>query len=816
MLLFLPLLSFKALRTKKVSTGFSVYTSRIVHKSAEGKWLFQLFGDNIIKTTFQPNGYTKNEQASNAVILKPAIGKKTVFKKDEQCIEFGDVAKVLFCDEKYSYEFGGKKKDVLATNFAEHEYRGFRFQLQEDEQVFGGGERALPLSRRGCGFSLYNSPAYGYGEGQHNLNFSVPFIISSKGYGIFFDNVSNGYLDIGRKNTDVLEAGFTGGELTFYIINGKNPDEILRHYTDLVGRQPVPARWVFGNLMSRFGYRSEEQLMSIVAKMKEEKFPVDAVILDLFWFGDSIKNTLGNLDWVNDNKWPDPDRMIATLKDQGIKTVLITEPYVLMGTKNYSESKPYHSVDHNNEPYTLTNFFFGFGGLLDLFRKDAQDWFWSKYKKQIDKGIAGWWGDLGEPETHPADVHHNLKDLGFKRLFSAGEVHNIYGHNWNKMLHEKYAQHYPEQRLFNLNRSGYAGSQRYSIFPWSGDVGRNWSGFRAQLPIMLGMSLSGVPYIHADAGGFAMGEKDPELYTRWLQFAAFTPVFRPHGTALEEVDPNTAHVESEPVFYPEPYKSIVRKYIQLRYDLVPYNYTLAYQQAKEGKPLTRPMFYYDAEDVNLLKAEDQYMWGDHILVVPVLQKDATERDLYLPKGAWYDLFTHEKIQGGRRITKKVDINNIPLYVKAGSFIPSRPDINNLEDYHSNSLQVTYYPGEADSQYTLYDDDGKTNLSFEKNKYELLHFKARVTKSKYILEMTSNGGVFDQKPSVRNILLTIPGLISKPSSLTLNGQLLNLVTRYDKDHSYPVKTALWDASASVLYLMFQFTGKGQKIEINDER
>ncbi|HZG26162.1 MAG TPA: TIM-barrel domain-containing protein, partial [Chitinophagaceae bacterium] len=538
MLMFLPLISLKPVALRKTSPGLSVYTGKIAQESAEGRWSFQLYGNHVIKNTFQPNDYFNNEQLSNAVIMKPSAGIKITLRKQDEEIDFGGIASVSFRDKKYSYQFLSDSKNLSAEYFSEFGYRGFRFQLQHDEKIFGGGERALPMNRRGYGFSLYNSPAFGYGEGADQLNFSVPFIISSKGYGIFFDNPSSGYLDIGKKNPNVLEAGFSSGELTYYIINGKNVEEILKHYTELVGRQPVPARWVFGNLMSRFGYRSEEQLTTTVRKMKAENFPVDAVILDLFWFGDSVRNTMGNLDWVNNERWPNPERMIGELKQDGINTVLITEPYVLMGTKNYAESKPYHAVDSTNKPYTLTNFYFGFGGLLDLFRQDAQDWFWTKYKAQIDKGIAGWWGDLGEPETHPADLYHHLEDLGYDRLFSANEVHNVYGHYWNKMLFDKYKQHYPETRLFNLNRSGFAGSQRYCVFPWSGDVGRNWSGLRAQLPIMLGMSISGIPYIHGDAGGFAYGEKDGELYTRWLQFAAFTPVFRPHGTALEELDPH--------------------------------------------------------------------------------------------------------------------------------------------------------------------------------------------------------------------------------------------------------------------------------------
>ena len=292
-------------------------------------------------------------------------------------------------------------------------------------------------------------------------------------------------------------------------------------------------------------------------------------------------------------------------------------------------------------------------------------------------------------------MYHNLKDLGFKRLFKADEVHNIYGHYWDKMLFDKYAKEYPDVRLFNLNRSGYAGSPRYSIFPWSGDVGRNWDGLKAQLPVMIGMSMSGVPYIHADAGGFGGGEvHDEELYTRWLQFATFTPIFRPHGTALGDADPNAKDIPSEACFYPEPYKSIVRRYINLRYTFLPYNYTLAYEEAKFGKPLVRPLFYYDNADSNLFKVQDEYFWGDNILVAPVLEKGATERKIYLPESNWYNFFTDEKIEGKKWVTEKIDINNIPVFVKEGSFIPmfeSVLPVKNTRDYTGKNITIKYYP-----------------------------------------------------------------------------------------------------------------------------
>ncbi|HSN61638.1 MAG TPA: TIM-barrel domain-containing protein, partial [Ferruginibacter sp.] len=552
----------------------------------------------IIKTSFEPFINYNNEQVSNAVIMQAlknsSPGTKLSLANNNQTVAYSFLNKTL----------------KLLGYFDSAAHKGFRFELAKNEKITGTGERSVPINRRGYKLNLYNNPWYGYSTNADNLNYSVPFILSSEGYGIFFDNPSKGYIDIGKNNRDILEYGASSGKLDFYIIPGKNADEILQKYHGLTGTQPIPARWVLGNLMSRFGYRSQQQVMETVSAMHKENIPVDAVILDLFWFGDSIKGTMGNLDWTNKKAWPDPEGMISDLKNKGINTILITEPFVLKSTPNYEPSKKYHATDSAGNPFLLTDFYFGNAGLLDIFKNETQDWFWSKYKAQINKGVAGWWGDLGEPEKHPGGIYHNLKDLGFKRLFKADEVHNIYGHYWDKMLFEKYAKEYPTLRLFNLNRSGYAGSPRYGVFPWSGDVSRSWKGLEAQLPLMIGMSMSGVPYIHADAGGFAGGDGDKELYTRWLQFAVFTPVFRPHGTAFGNLEPGVKDIPSEAAFYDDPYKSIVRNYIQLRYQLLPYNYTLAYEQASHGKPLVRPLFYYNNADSNLYKTDNEYMWGD--------------------------------------------------------------------------------------------------------------------------------------------------------------------------------------------------------------
>ncbi len=659
----------------------------------DNRWRVQAYAPNVFKVSLTPRHYARNEEVTGAVVATPRPLPVPALWKDGE-LELGSTA---------------LKLRIAALPEAEG-YRGFRFRLQEQEKIYGGGERALPLNRRGYRLPLYNNPWYGYGMGADALNFSVPFFTSSAGYALFFDNGSRGYADLGRKDPKILEAGFISGALQVYVIFGRDHQEILSSYYRLTGTQPLPPRWALGNYMSRFGYTSEAQTRSIAAQMRAAGIPFDAVIFDLFWFGDSIKGTMGNLDWVNREKWPDPRRMMQQLISEDVQPVLIAEPFLLRGTRQYAASVPYLAKDSAGAPYTLTDFYFGQGGLLDIFRRDAGNWIWNThYRRQIANGVHAWWTDLGEPEKHPASLLHNLKDQGVQRPVGAEEVHNLYGHYWNKMLAEKYAQHYPQRRLFHLNRSGFAGSQRYSIFPWSGDVSRSWDGFRAQLPLMLGMSMSGVPYIHADAGGFAGGEGDHELYVRWLQYAAFTPIFRPHGTALFGVDPNTFNYPSEPALIDTPFRHDAREAVYQRYRLLPYHYTLSYRHTALREPLAAPLYYYFNGDTIAENIQDQYMWGRNLMVCPVTEKAQAQRRVYLPAGTWYDWYRGTPQAGHRWISRSTPLQEIPVYVKAGSFVPLYLPEDmaraSAARYDGSALTVLYYPGEQASEWELYDDDG---------------------------------------------------------------------------------------------------------------
>jgi len=752
---------------------------------------FTAYPNDIIQTTIETNNY-KGEQISNAVIEKRSF-RPQIVRNDQEVLTLMNGKHFVKMDKKTGEVRYGQSSALfsLSSVHTDSTHRKMQFSVGQQEQFFGTGSRSIPLNKNGFKVDLNNNPWYGYSTDADNLNYSMPFIQSNKGYAIFFDNPSKGYFDFGKTNAGKLEAGFVGGKLQFYTFCGNNPAVLIEKFTSLVGRMPLPARWVLGNFMSRFGYRSQEEVLDIANKMKAQNFPMDAAIIDLFWFGDGVHGAwnMGDIDW-NRKRFPEPEKMIDSLKKMNIKTILITEPFVLSESKNYSytQTQKLNAVDKNGDTIGIKEFWFGYSGLLDLFKTKSKDWFWNQYDRQIKKGVAGWWGDLGEPEKHPDYLYHNLQDYGYKKLFNANEVHNIYGHVWSEMLFEKYKKHYPNERLFHLNRSGYAGTWRYGSIPWSGDVDRSWKGLKAQLPIMLSMGLSGVPTMHSDAGGFAMGERDPELYRRWLQMAVFSPVFRPHGS-VSAPDPKIAQIESEPVFYDDPDKSIIRNFIELRYRLMPYLYNLAYESNQTGAPFVRPLFFNDTTDANLFAATDQYYFGNALMVAPVLEKGASSRKLYLPKGQWYDFWNPTTIMyGGRWIEVKLTADKIPVFVKAGSVIPMKPLFHNTSDYPKDKLEWHYYPKDGSHSCNIFEDDGHTAQSLSNGAYEMIRLHAQTRNGKHSLRFGTNGKNYPGKPALRDVKWVVHGQQAQPKQVLLDGKLYD--SYKTEGNNWEIKLSKW--------------------------
>ncbi|HEX8270043.1 MAG TPA: TIM-barrel domain-containing protein [Flavobacterium sp.] len=724
--------------------------------TSDGKYSIKFYSPEIAETTFIPTGETFNPE-SHAVVLQPQKIQPRISTKNG-FIEFAtDGLSISIAASPFEITYTYKQKQLLS------EKNGYTktdstetidFNLDPSEVLYGGGARVLGMNRRGNRLQLYNRAHYGYGTRSELMNFTMPIVMSSNIYAVHFDNAPIGVLDLDSKKNNTLTYETITGRKTYQVIAGDSWDKLIENYTLLTGRQPMPPRWAFGNFASRFGYHSERETRATVAKFAAEKIPLDAIILDLYWFGKDVKGTMGNLEFDRDS-FPNPQSMMSDFNKQGIKTILITEPFVLTTSNKWQEavSKSILATDKAGNPFTY-DFYFGNTGLIDIFKPEGRDWFWDIYKKHNQMGVAGWWGDLGEPEVHPSALQHATG--------SADELHNIYGHNWAELVFEGYKRDFPQQRPFILMRSGYSGSQRYGMLPWSGDVSRSWDGLSGQPEISLQMGMQGMAYMHSDLGGFAGANLDNELYIRWLQYGVFQPIFRPH--AQEDV-------AAEPVFREEKTKALAKKAVELRYRLMPYNYTMAFENNQHGTPLMRPIFFEEPDNTDILASAQAYFWGNDFLISPVLSAGVTLQNIYFPKsGNWYDFHTYEVHKGGQTAAVSVSKDHIPVFVRAGAFIPMTPVIQSTKDYNLSQLELHYFydASAKESKSSVYNDDGSTPEAFEKGRYEILHLQSNSASAQVTFSIRHEVGK-SYTPQDKNVRFIVHGLNKKPAKAIYNGK-----------------------------------------------
>ncbi|MBE0638182.1 MAG: DUF5110 domain-containing protein [Bacteroidales bacterium] len=772
-----------------------VSENQLLIQTTLGRLSVEFINESIVSVTFMASG-KQPVDTSHAVILRPD-GLSVSFKEEEDQVIFSrGNFDVIVKKAPFQLSFFKDGKEVLSESagyFKRKQDEGFRFALNSEEKIYGAGFRTTPSNRRGQRFELYNQARYGYNLNAPNLNFSVPFVISSNGYGLLFDNAPRGWLDLDVARKNEMEFSSIGGKMTYYVIAGNDYDALLNQYGQLTGYQPMPPRWALGNIQSKFGYKTQVETEAIVDQMIAAGYSLDAIVIDLYWFGLGTHDHfyMGDLDWYKEN-WPEPEKMIQDFREKGVKTILITEPFILQESKNWelASAKGLMAKNEKGEPFVIQDFWFGLGGLIDIFNPEARQWFWSKYKAQNEIGVAGWWGDLGEPEKHPTDMVHTAG--------TAEDVHNIYSHYWHKMLSDFYAAEYPDVRLFNLNRAGFAGSQRFSVYPWSGDVSRDWDGFKAQPTAVLGMTLSGFSYMHSDLGGFARGTPDEELYLRWMQYGVFNPIYRPHGDTTAPV---------EPVFYSQKAQAVLKEYINLRYRMLPYNYTLAWLNSTLGTPLTRPLFFEEPDNSEIGEIDDTYLWGPNLLVAPIFERGQTSRRFYMPKGNWFDFFTNEKYTGGKWMEVPTSYENIPVYARGGSFIPLIEPIRNTEEYSSENLIVHYYfdPEILNSDFVMYEDDGRTMNAYEKGLYELLKMQAVLFDNFTLFTFSRQNDLeYQGMPSGRTIELVIHSFNKSPGNIRAGDQNIKPTASFQSFEESAPPAAWFDMENNQLTIRFNWT------------
>ena len=643
-----------------------------------------------------------------------------------------------------------------------------RLLHQGQESFYGAGERGYSFNLAGDTLINYNAQNYGYQMGEariKQMGITMPMVISSKGYGIFFDDFCKSNLYLGEQGIEYTST--SPQPISYYVINGNGKVEnVVRNFTWLVGRQELPPLWTLGYITSKYGYHDQLESEGVVDTLKREGYPLDGIVFDLYWYGK--EEDMGRLEW-DKGQWPDHRKMLRDFKQLGVNVVTISQPYVLTNGRaidNYRLLDPqglFCKTDGTDTTHTVT-IWVGQGGMFDVSNPDTRLWLRNRYKLLTEEGVTGWWGDLGEPEKHPLEIRH-------WNGLTAEQYHNKYGNDWSQIIYDLFKEDYPDLRPMIMMRAGTAGLQRYSVFPWSTDVSRSWGGFQPQVTIMLNSGLSGLGYMSHDVGGFAVdpnNKRDGELYIRWLQLGLFSPVLRTHST-----------YQAEPYNYKE-FGDLTLRIIKARYTWLPYNYTLAYENARNGLPLVRPLGFYE-DDNNIARYDgiwDQYLWGRDVMVAPVMQQGALSRDITFPEGTWVDINHPERrYEGHTTVNYAAPVEVLPLFARAGAFIPlANYEMDNVGDYNPDKLDIVYYSSDTPSTYTLFDDDLHSTGTLQNDKHRLIQFTATPQGKTCYITIQGKGSIDGDNPS-KEYRLLIPAT-TKPGRVRINGKKASGVT-YDK-------------------------------------
>jgi len=553
--------------------------------------------------------------------------------------------------------------------------------LPGDGLLLGLGQGGPQFDRKGTTDAMRSGQG-GYRLATHGGRVPVQWLIGTSGWAMFV------HQPLGRFDFTGAEARFTpSGEalpLDLFVVASRDPAEIMREYARITGFAELPARWTFGYMQSHRTLAGSDEVLGVARTMRQKRLPCDGLIYLGTDFTPSGWNTRnGEFEWRAGN-FPDPKGMIAALHDQHFKVVLhiVIEGRRLTGTV-HEPCDPKNSVPS--------------GRTADNRWPDDRNvpCYWPYHKSLVDVGVDGWWPDQGDDYDAPSRLNRIRMYWEGSQLFR------------------------PNERPFALHRNGYAGMQRYAAFLWSGDVQSRWETLRTHVPVAINAGLSGIPYWGTDIGGFIpTAEYTGELHVRWFQFGAFCPSFRAHGRHWhlrlpwgwdggDGGPPETNTFKPDPAELRNPrVEPILRKYLELRYRLLPYTYTIARQCCDTGLPLIRALWIHYPDDPGAVRRGDQYLWGRDLLVSPVVEKGATSRRLYLPRGTWLDFWTEARVEGGREIDRPVDLETMPLHVRAGTVLPLDPVRQYAGDPVSGPLTLVVYPG-ADGTSTLYEDDGKT-------------------------------------------------------------------------------------------------------------
>lgn len=587
----------------------------------------------------------------------------------------------------------------------------------DSSRFYGLGEKTGFLDKRGRKYRMWNTDEFDHNPLRDPLYKSIPLLIQSdaeKSFALFVDNPGDSSFDLDSSLTNTVSFSVKDTELNFYYIPGSELSSVVKNYASLTGKMELPPLWSLGYQQCRYSYYPDTEVIRIAKELRERQIPCDVIYLDIHYMDGYRVFT-----WDKDN-FSDPEALLKELHEMGFKVVTIVDPGVkidseypvyIEGLKADAFCKLPNGQIYEGEVWP------GAAVYPDFSKKAARDYWGKCHSELLGKGVDGIWNDMNEPSdfsqgikgdktlrTVPANVIMN--NDGHERTFA--KYHNIYGQAMCKATKDCFEDHKKNERPFIVTRSAYAGIQRYAAV-WTGDNCAYWEHMRMSIAQFCNLGLSGCAFVGGDVGGF-QGDTSPELFARWMQLGAFTPFFRSH-TAID----TKAH---EPWCFGSIVEGIAKKYIELRYSLLPHWYSLFYNATQDGLPVMRPLVLEYPEDAETHNLQDQFLIGESILAAPVCFPDVRKRLVYLPKGTWYEYGKNVKHRSGT-IIANADLEHMPVYVKAGSIICEQSSIQTTQNNKNTLYTIKIYPGN-DTEYTLYQDDGHSN-AYKNKEFSLTHF-----------------------------------------------------------------------------------------------
>ncbi|MBD2448251.1 glycoside hydrolase family 31 protein [Nostoc sp. FACHB-152] len=741
----------------------------IEFETEHSRLTISILAENLIRVRFSPNGEFMPRRPW-AVTVDDAEWKPVVFEMQETdtnveittneiriCIQKQNCH--LSCFDKANRPFA--QDADMGIGWRLGAVAGWK-QIAADEHFYGFGERTGFLDKLSQVKTNWTVDALDYDALTDEMYQAIPFFMALRpdvGYGIFFNTTFWSQFDIGVEHPGVWKMETRGGELDYYIIYGPQPAQILRTYTELTGRMPLPPKWALGYHQCRWSYESENIVRELAQEFRQRRIPCDVIHLDIDYMRGYRVFT-----W-SPQRFPDPKKLIGDLASDGFKTVTIIDPGV-----KYEPEANYHVFDQG-----LANDYFVrkvdgalFHGYVwpekavfpDFLRADVRNWWGDLQKSLTDVGVAGIWNDMNEPAIDnrpfgdggekvwfPLDAPQG--DAGEQGSRGAGEnstnhgeVHNLYGLMMSKACYQGLERHREGERSFVLTRSGYAGVQRWSSV-WMGDNHSLWEHLEISLPMLCNMGLSGVGFVGCDIGGFA-GNATAELFARWMQVGMLYPLMRGHSAM------STAR--HEPWVFGDRTENICREYINLRYQLLPYIYNLFWEAATIGAPILRPLLYHFPNDTQTYSLYDQVLLGPSLMAAPVYRPGVEHRAVYLPAGNWFDWWSGESYQGPIQILADAPLEKMPLYVRGGAVIPMQPVMQYVNELPSHEIRLRVWPG--NSEYTFYEDDGQT-FDYLNQNFSLRTIRVVTNQDHTIVEISINEGKWT--PPQREIIVELVGI-----------------------------------------------------------